>query len=74
MITFEFTRKAASQMDQETGATKAISQYYANKHAVNIADNRIQIFDGHGFIRDCPMEMGLRNVRTLTAMEGAVAA
>ncbi|MBW2220857.1 MAG: acyl-CoA dehydrogenase family protein [Deltaproteobacteria bacterium] len=68
--------KAASQLDQNVDATKAttLAQYYVNKHAVRIADNGVQIFGGHGYIRDYPLEMWLRNARTLTVMEGFVAA
>lgn len=68
--------KAASQIDQNSNATKAttLAQHYTNKNSVVIADNGIQIFGGHGYIRDLPLEMWLRNVRTLTLMEGVVAA
>lgn len=68
--------KAASQLDQNVDATKAttLAQHYVNKHAVRIADNGVQIFGGHGYIRDYPLEMWLRNARTLTVMEGLVAA
>jgi len=68
--------KAASQLEQGVDATKAttIAQHYVNKHAMKIADDGVQIFGGHGYIRDFPLEMWLRNARTLTVMEGAVAA
>jgi alkylation response protein AidB-like acyl-CoA dehydrogenase len=68
--------KAASQLDQAADATKAatLAQHYVNKNCVVIADNGVQIFGGHGYIRDLPLEMWLRNARTLTVMEGVVAA
>lgn len=68
--------KAASQLDQATDATKAttLAQHYANRNCVLIADNGVQIFGGHGYIRDLPLEMWLRNARTLTLLEGVVAA
>ncbi|MDA8140950.1 MAG: acyl-CoA dehydrogenase family protein [Desulfobacteraceae bacterium] len=68
--------KAASQLDQNSDATKAaaLAQHYANKNTVIIADRGVQIFGGHGYIRDLPLEMWLRNARTLTVMEGVVAA
>lgn len=68
--------KAASQLEQGVDATKAttIAQHYVNKHAMKIADDGVQIFGGHGYIRDFPLEMWLRNARTLTVIEGAVAA
>ncbi len=68
--------KAASQLDQHIDATKAttLAQHYVNKNAIQIADNGVQVFGGHGFIRDLPLEMWFRNARTLTVMEGTVAA
>jgi alkylation response protein AidB-like acyl-CoA dehydrogenase len=68
--------KAASQLDQGVDATKAttLAQHYVNKNAILIADNGVQIFGGHGYIRDFPLEMWLRNARTLTVMEGTCAA
>ncbi|MCP4750359.1 MAG: acyl-CoA dehydrogenase [Proteobacteria bacterium] len=68
--------KAASQLDQGVDATKAttLAQHYVNKRAIKIADDGVQIFGGHGYIRDFPLEMWLRNARTLTVMEGSVSA
>jgi alkylation response protein AidB-like acyl-CoA dehydrogenase len=68
--------KAASQLDQGVDATKAttLAQHYTNKNTIVIADNGVQIFGGHGYIRDFPLEMWLRNARTLTVMEGTSAA
>ncbi|MCP4681204.1 MAG: hypothetical protein GY864_02600 [Desulfobacterales bacterium] len=68
--------KAASQLDQNIDATKAttLAQHYVNKNTIEIADNGVQVFGGHGYIRDYPVEMWLRNARTLTVMEGTVAA
>lgn len=68
--------KAASQLDQAADATRAatLAQHYTNKHCVVIADRGVQIFGGHGYIRDLPLEMWLRNARTLTVMESVVAA
>ncbi|RJQ68236.1 MAG: acyl-CoA dehydrogenase [Desulfobacteraceae bacterium] len=68
--------KAASQLDQHGDATKAttLAQHYTNKNCVLIADNGVQIFGGHGYIRDLPLEMWLRNARTLSLLEGVAAA
>ena len=68
--------KAASQLEQGADATKAttLARHYVNRHAMKIADDGVQIFGGHGYIRDFPLEMWLRNARTLTVLEGAVAA
>ncbi len=68
--------KAASQLDQDGDATRAttLAHHYASRNCVLIADNGIQIFGGHGYIRDLPLEMWMRNARTLTVLEGIVAA
>lgn len=68
--------KAASLLEQGVDATQAttLARHWANKHTIKIADDGVQIFAGHGYIRDYPLEMWLRNARTLTVMEGAVAA
>ncbi|MBW1849335.1 MAG: acyl-CoA dehydrogenase family protein [Deltaproteobacteria bacterium] len=68
--------KAASQLEQKVDATKAttLARHYVNKRTMKIADDGVQIFGGHGYIRDFPLEMWLRNARTLTVMEGAVSA
>ena len=40
---------------------------------MKIADNGVQIFGGHGYIRDYPIEMWYRNARTLTVLQGVCA-
>lgn len=67
--------KAASLLEHhDPGAAKAalLAQDYVRRKAVKIADDALQIFGGHGFIRDLPLEMWLRNVRTLTLLDGPV--
>jgi len=68
--------KAASQLDQNSDATKAttLAQHYADKNTMIIADNGVQIYGGHGYIREFPLEMWMRNARTLTVIEGIVSA
>lgn len=68
--------KAASQFDQGVDATRAttLACHYVNKNTVKIADNGVQVFGGHGYIRELPLEMWLRNARTLTVIEGVSAA
>ena len=67
--------KAASLLEHnDPGAAKAsvLAQDYVRRKAVKIADDALQIFGGHGFIRDLPLEMWLRNARTLTVLDGPV--
>ena len=68
--------KAASQLDQGVDACKAtiLAQNYVRKQTVKIADDGVQVFGGHGYIRDFPMEMWLRHALSLTLMEGVVSA
>jgi alkylation response protein AidB-like acyl-CoA dehydrogenase len=67
--------KAASQLEQGTDATKAtqLAQAYMKRETMKIADNGLQIFGGHGYIRDYPLEMWYRNARTVTVLESAAA-
>jgi alkylation response protein AidB-like acyl-CoA dehydrogenase len=68
--------KAATAFDGGHHAAKAavLAQDYVNRHAVRIADDGLQIFGGHGYIRDFPLEMWLRNARTLTIHSALAAA
>ena len=69
--------KAASLVEQNhADATKAttLMQNYVQRKAMKVADDGIQIFGGHGFIRDYPVEMWFRHARNLTTIEGPVAA
>ena len=67
--------KAASQLEQGLDATRAttLAQTYANREVMKIADNGLQIFGGHGFIREYPVEMWYRNARALTVLEAVTA-
>ncbi len=67
--------QAASQLEHGDDASREtrLAQTYTLREAMKIADNGVQIFGGHGFIRDYPIEMWFRNMRTLTVLEGAAA-
>ncbi len=67
--------KAASQLEQGRDATRstAIARDYVRRKAMRIADDGLQVFGGHGYIRDYPVEMWFRNTRTLTVIEGTAA-
>ena len=68
--------KAAAAIDGGHYASKAavLAQDYVNRHAIRIADDGLQIFGGHGYIRDLPLEMWLRNARVLTIHNALAAA
>ncbi len=66
------TWKTASHISQghEDSTRQAhLTRQYVSEKAMWIADNGIQVFGGHGFIREYPVEMWFRNVRTLTVLE-----
>jgi alkylation response protein AidB-like acyl-CoA dehydrogenase len=63
--------KAASFLENGLDARKAsvLAHDYARRRAMKIADDGVQVFGGHGFIRDLPLEMWLRNTRALTVLD-----
>lgn len=66
--------KAASALEHGHNATKAtvLAQNYVQRYGVKTADDGLQVFGGHGFIRDLPLEMWLRNMRTLMVHDALV--
>jgi alkylation response protein AidB-like acyl-CoA dehydrogenase len=64
--------EAAWRLDQGLDATREcyLAKMTADDAALRVADNSVQIMGGHGYIRDNPVEMWLRNARGLTTMEG----
>jgi alkylation response protein AidB-like acyl-CoA dehydrogenase len=67
--------KAASALENNEDATKVttLAKDYINRLALPVTDNALQVFGGHGFISELPLEMWFRNVRTLTLLEGPAA-
>jgi alkylation response protein AidB-like acyl-CoA dehydrogenase len=67
--------KAASDLEQGLDATRSsqLARTHIARECMRIADEGVQIFGGHGYIRDYPVEMWYRNARTLTALEGVAA-
>ena len=68
-VAWKSTSHVAQQHPEATKQAHLTRQYVAEK-AMWIADNGIQVFGGHGFIREYPVEMWFRNVRTLSVLEG----
>lgn len=68
--------KAASQLEQSSDATRAtaLAQCYVRRETMKIADDGLQIFGGHGYIREYPLEMWYRNARTVTVLDALAAA
>lgn len=66
--------KAASELERGADATRSstLAQDYVARKTMKVADDGIQVFGGHGFIRDYPLELWFRNARVLTMHEGPV--
>jgi alkylation response protein AidB-like acyl-CoA dehydrogenase len=68
--------KAAAELDrQETSIRSAkLAQRYSADGAMWISDEGLQLFGGHGFAREFPLEMWYRNARSLSVLDGLVGA
>jgi alkylation response protein AidB-like acyl-CoA dehydrogenase len=66
--------RAASALDAAPNATRlaSLAQRYAAEHGLRVADEGVQLFGGHGFVRDLPLEMWYRNARTLSVLDGLI--
>jgi alkylation response protein AidB-like acyl-CoA dehydrogenase len=65
--------EAAWQLDQKQDATRSayLAKNFADDMALMVTDRAVQTLGGHGYIRDYPVEMWLRNARGFAVMEGA---
>jgi alkylation response protein AidB-like acyl-CoA dehydrogenase len=68
------TWRAAWELESRLPATKSaqLAYTYAAQQAMQIADNGLQAFGGHGFVQAHPLELWYRNARALSVLEGAV--
>jgi acyl-CoA dehydrogenase len=68
------TWEAAWQFDQGEDATKAavLAKQYADKMVLEVTDGAVQVLGGHGYVRDHPVELWLRNGRGFAFWEGMV--
>ena len=66
------TWEAAWLLDQGEDATEAsvLARHYADEMALQVADSAVQVLGGHGYIREHPVELWLRNARGFSAMDG----
>jgi alkylation response protein AidB-like acyl-CoA dehydrogenase len=67
------TWKAASILEKRGQATRQaqLAYTYAGEQAMWISDEGVQMLGGHGYLRDNPVEMWYRDLRTLSTLEGA---
>ncbi len=66
------TWEAAWKLDRKEDATKeaSLTKTYADDMAVTVTDRAVQILGGHGYIRDHPVELWLRNGRGFATFDG----
>jgi acyl-CoA dehydrogenase len=64
--------EAAWKLDRKEDATKEASalKLYADDMAIMVTDRAVQILGGHGYIRDHPVELWLRNGRGFATFDG----
>jgi alkylation response protein AidB-like acyl-CoA dehydrogenase len=64
--------EAASRLDKDQEASKEsyLAKNYVAAAALKITDNAVQVLGGHGYIREHPVEMWLRNARGFSAFDG----
>lgn len=64
--------EAAWELDKGKDATKDASlvKMYADDMVVTVTDRAVQILGGHGYIRDHPVELWLRNGRGFVTFDG----
>ena len=64
--------EAAWQLDKGAPGTKEtyLAKMYADKVALKVTDNAVQVMGGHGYIRENPVEGWLRHARGFTTFDG----
>ncbi len=64
--------EAASRLDKGGDALREsyLAKNYAAASALKVADNAVQVLGGHGYIREHPVEMWLRNARAFASLDG----
>jgi alkylation response protein AidB-like acyl-CoA dehydrogenase len=64
--------RAAWEMETAQNATRSaqLAYTYAAEQVMSIADEGMQAFGGHGFVRAHPIEMWYRNARSISVLEG----
>jgi len=66
--------EAAWKLDRGEDATREayLAKNYAANMVLKVTDNAVQVLGGHGYIREHPVELWLRNGRGFAAFEGLV--
>ncbi len=63
--------EAASRLDKGVDALREsyLAKNYIASSALKVADNAVQVLGGHGYIREHPVEMWLRNARAVAVFD-----
>jgi alkylation response protein AidB-like acyl-CoA dehydrogenase len=66
------TWQAAWKLDRGEPATResVLARQYASQSTLGITDNAVQVLGGHGYIREHPVELWLRNARGFATFDG----
>jgi acyl-CoA dehydrogenase len=66
------TWEAAWKLDRNDDATKeaALAKAYADEMVLMVTDRAVQILGGHGYVREHPVELWLRNGRGFSTFDG----
>lgn len=66
--------EAAYKYDTGEDAAKAayLAKSFADKMVLEVTDGAVQVLGGHGYVREHPVELWLRNGRGFVTMDGAV--
>jgi len=76
LLTWEAAWKIDAGQDTPVGALSAatreacLAKNYAASMVLKVTDNAVQVLGGHGYIRDHPVELWLRNGRGFATFEG----
>jgi acyl-CoA dehydrogenase len=64
--------EAASHLEKGGDALREsyLAKNYVATSALKVTDNAVQVLGGHGYIREHPVEMWLRNARGIAALDG----
>jgi alkylation response protein AidB-like acyl-CoA dehydrogenase len=68
------TWEAAWKLDRGEDATREayLAKNYASNMALKVTDNALQVLGGHGYIREHPVELWVRNARGFATFDGLV--
>ena len=64
--------EAAWKLDRGEDTTREayLARLYADDMVLKVADGAVQVLGGHGYIREHPVEMWLRNARGFATFDG----